>query len=178
MDPLEKGNGPQSMSLYCGPREQSPFHPASEMLAGAGDRPRRISSLFLNLRPSLRLYASASSFSPSHLFLSRHPSIFLHLLVLAVGSGEASEALVGLCSHRKKTSRDLKNREALVIALGSLQPRVQGRPQPGRPTWKHPLGFQTHQLLEASVHRPGGLDGIEKPFPLCVTCANFRDSPQ
>lgn len=108
-----------------------------------------------------------------NLFLSHHPSIFLHLLVLAVGSGEASEALVGLCLHRKKTFRDLKNREALVIAIRSLQPRVQGPPQTGRPTWKRPLGPQTHQLLEASVHRLGGLDGIEKPFPLCVTCYPF-----
>lgn len=85
---------------------------------------------------------------------------------------------MGLCPHRKKTFRDLKNREALIIAIGSLQPRVQGPPQPGRPTWKHPLGPQTHQLLEASVHRLRGLDGIEKPFPLCVTCYPFLSPGQ
>ena len=81
-------------------------------------------------------------------------------------------------SSQEKTFRDLKNREAPLIAIGSLQPRVQGLSQPGRPTWKHPLGPRTHQLLEASAHRRGRLDGVEKPFPLCVTCHTFLSPGQ
>lgn len=81
-------------------------------------------------------------------------------------------------SSQEKTFRDLKNREAPLTAIGSLQPRVQGLPQLWRPTWKHPLGPRTHQLLEASAHRLGGLDGVEKPFPLCVTCHPFLSPGQ
>lgn len=87
---------------------------------------RRISSLFLNLylSISLQLYASASSISLSHwnLFLSRHPSIFLHLLVLAVGSGEASEALVGLCPHRKKPLEISRTERLLLLPLDLCSP--------------------------------------------------------
>lgn len=56
MDPLEKGNGPQSMSLYCGPRERSPFHPASEIGAGVGDPQKS----FLTLPQFISFHLSAS----------------------------------------------------------------------------------------------------------------------
>ena len=74
MDPLEKGNGPQSMSLHCGPREQSPFHPASAIWAGVGDRQRQISSLFLNLYLSISASLCFCFLGEISFFLIIHPS--------------------------------------------------------------------------------------------------------
>lgn len=57
--------------------------------------------------------------------------------VLAAGRGRPLEPRWG-CALTAKTLRRLKNREALVIAVGSFRPRVQGLPQLSRHTWGHP----------------------------------------
>lgn len=179
-DPLEKGNGPQSMSLYCGRRERSPFHPASEIGAGGGD-PRKN---FLTLPQFKSFHLSASLcfcflyFSVSLESLSRHPSIFLHLLVLAVGSGEASEALVGLCPHRKTPLEISRTERLLLLPLDLCSPESQVCLSLGDPPGSILLAPGLTSCLKHLPIDVGGLDGVEKPFPLCVTCHTFLSPGQ
>lgn len=124
-----------------------------------------------------RLSASSGfcilSTSLPHLGLSLLSSIFLHLFVLEEGRARPLEPRWGR-ALMAKTFRSPKNRGDPVITVGFFQPRVQGLPQPGRPTGGTLLApGHIHCTKPPAPSGFGSWVTSTKPFPLCVTSHPF-----